>query len=50
MTENHPITPPPERSLKERALRGLDVMISNGHLGGELADAIREVLEASPDD
>ncbi len=50
MTEQHPVAPPPERSLKERALRGLDVMISNGHLDGELAAAIREFLEASPDD
>jgi hypothetical protein len=49
MTENHTDTPPPERTLKERALRGLEVMISNGHLDGELADAIREVLEAAPE-
>lgn len=49
MTE-HPITPPPEPpSLKQRALKGLDVMIANGHLDGELAAAIREVLEASHD-
>jgi len=50
MKEQHSITPPPERSLKERALRGLEVMMSNGHLDGELAAAIREVLEATPND
>jgi len=40
---------PKPRSLKERALKGLDVMIANGHLDGELAAALREVLEASHD-
>jgi hypothetical protein len=41
---------PETPSLKEKALRGLDVMISNGHLDGELAAVLREVLEASPDE
>jgi len=40
---------PKPRTLKQRALKGLDVMIANGHLDGELAAAIREVLEASHD-
>jgi hypothetical protein len=40
---------PKPQSLKQRALKGLDVMIANGHLDGELAAAIREVLEASHD-
>ncbi len=40
---------PKPPSLKERALKGLDIMIANGHLDGELAAAIREVLEASHD-
>jgi hypothetical protein len=40
---------PKPRTLKQRALKGLEVMIANGHLDGELAAAIREVLEASHD-
>jgi hypothetical protein len=40
---------PKPPSLKERALKGLDIMIANGHLDAELAAAIREVLEASHD-
>ena len=40
---------PKPPSLKQRALKGLDIMIANGHLDAELAAAIREVLEASHD-
>jgi hypothetical protein len=40
---------PKPPSLKQRALKGLDTMIANGHLDAELAAAIREVLEASHD-
>jgi hypothetical protein len=40
---------PKPPGLKQRALKGLDIMIANGHLDAELAAAIREVLEASHD-
>lgn len=40
---------PKTPSLKKRALKGLDIMIANGHLDAELTAAIREILEASHD-
>lgn len=39
---------PPTR--KQRALKGLAVMIKNGHLAPDLAAEIRTVLEMAPDE
>ena len=40
---------PDPPSLKQRALKGLAVMIENGHLAPDLAAEIRAVVEAADD-